>query len=103
MKQIKAFVHRSRVGDIVHALEAAGFNRLSLFDVKGLLRALDAREQEYSVELGEKVINEVQMEVFCADDEVERAVSLFLRYGRTGRPDAGWLYVSPVDESFRID
>lgn len=96
-------MHRSRVGDIVHALEAAGFNRLSLFDVKCLLRALDAREQEYSVELGEKVINEVQMEAFCADDEVERAVSLFLRHGRTGRPDAGWLYVSPVDESFRID
>ena len=46
MKQIKAFVHRNRVGDIVHALDAAGFTRLSLFDVKGMLRALSAREQE---------------------------------------------------------
>ena len=55
MKQIKAFVHRNRVGDIVHALDAAGFTRLSLFDVKGMLRALSAREQEYSVELGEKM------------------------------------------------
>ena len=103
MKQIKAFVHRNRVGDLVHALDAAGFNRLSLFDVKGLLRALDAREQEYSVALGEKVIHEVQMELFCADDEVERAVALFLRHGRTGKPEAGWIYVSPVEDSFRID
>lgn len=103
MKQIKAFVHRNRVGDIVHALEAAGFNRLSLFDVKGLLRALDAKEQEYSVELGGKIIHEMQMELFCADGEVERVVAIFLQHGRTGRPDAGWLYVSPVEESFRID
>lgn len=102
MKQIKAFVHRTRVGDIVHALEAAGFSRLSLFDVKGLLQALDAREQHYSVELGEKIIHEIQMELFCADGDVERAVAIFLQQGRTGRQDAGWLYVSPVEESFRI-
>lgn len=61
MKQIKAFVHRNRVSDLIHALGAAGFQRLSLFDVKGLLRALSAREQEYSVEFGDQVINEVQM------------------------------------------
>ena len=42
MKQIKAFVHRNRVSDLIHALEAGGFKRLSLFDVKGLLRALSA-------------------------------------------------------------
>ena len=42
MKQIKAFVHRNRVSDLIHALEAAGFRRLSLFDVKGLLRALSS-------------------------------------------------------------
>jgi nitrogen regulatory protein P-II 1 len=103
MKQIKAFVHRQRVGDIVHALEAAGFNRLTLFDVKGLLRALDAKEQEYSVELGEKVISEVQIEVFCEDDQVDRAADIFRSLGRTGRPDAGWLYVSPVEQAIRIE
>ena len=31
MKQIKAFVHRNRVGDLIHALDAAGFQRVSLF------------------------------------------------------------------------
>ena len=103
MKQIKAFVHRNRVGDIVHALEAADFHRLSLFDVKGLLRALDAREQHYSVELGEKVINEVQMELFCEDNQCERAVDIFKRLGRTGRCDAGWIYVSAIEQTICID
>lgn len=103
MKQIKAFVHRNRVGDIVHALEAVGFTRLSLFDVKGMLRALSAREQEYSVELGEKMINEVQMELFCEDGQVAQAVDIFKKMAATGRPDAGWIYVSAVEQSICVN
>ena len=102
MKQLKAFVHRNRVADLLHALEAAGFRRLSLFDVKGLLRALSAREQEYSVEFGDQVISEVQMELFCEDDDVARAMEIFLRVGRTGRAEAGAVYISPVEQAFVI-
>ena len=103
MKQIKAFVHRNRVSDLIHELEAAGFRKLSLFDVKGLLRALSAREQQYSVEFGDQVISEVQMELFCEDDDVARAVEIFRRVGRTGLSDAGWVYVSSVDQAFAIE
>lgn len=103
MKQIKAFVHRNRVGDIVHALDAAGFTRLSLFDVKGMLRALSAREQEYSVELGEKMISEVQMELFCDDEQVDQAIAIFKAKACTGHPDAGWIYVSSIEQSIRIE
>ena len=102
MKQIKAFVHRNRVSDLIHALGASGFQRLSLLDVKGLLRALNAREQQYSVEFGDQVISEVQMELFCEDDDVARAVDIFRSIGRTGRPDAGWVYVSTVEAAFPI-
>src|SRR3546814_2655270 len=103
MKQIKAFVHRNRAADLVHELEAAGFRRLSVFDVKGLLWALSAREQQYSVEFGDQVISEMQMELFCEDSEVDRAVELFSRKGRTGHPEAGWVYVGNVEQAFRID
>jgi len=102
MKQIKAFVHRNRVADLIHELEDAGFRRLTVFDVKGLLRALGAREQQYSVEFGDRVISEMQMELFCEDSEVDRAVQIFLRKGRTGHPEAGWVYVGNVEEAFMI-
>ena len=102
MKQIKAFVHRNRVSDLIHALGAAGFRRLSLFDVKGLLRAMSAREQEYSVALGDQVISEVQMELFCEDADVARAVEIFRQVGRTGKADAGWIYVSAIEQEIPI-
>ena len=103
MKQVKAFVHRNRVSDLIHALDAAGFRRLSLLDVKGLLRALSAREQEYSVELGEKVVSEVQIEVFCEDADVARATDIIRRVARTGHADGGWIYVSTIEQSMPIN
>jgi nitrogen regulatory protein PII len=103
MKQIKVFVHPHRAADLLHALGEAGFHRVSLFDVKGLLRALNAREQRYSVELGEPIINELQMELFCEDTDVTRAVELVRRIGWTGQEEAGWIFVSAVEAAFRID
>ncbi len=103
MKYVKAFVHRNRVGDLVHALEVEGFRQLSLLDVRGLLRALSPREQDYSVELGGSVISEVQMQLFCEDDRVARAVEIFRTVGRTGRAESGWVYVGPVEQAHSID
>ena len=103
MKQIKAFVHRGRVADIVHGLREAGYTRIGLIDVKGLLHALSAREQQYSVELGEQVTSEIQIELYCEDAQVDAAVALMRQHGRTGKRDAGWIYVSQVDAAFPID
>ncbi|WP_242112149.1 P-II family nitrogen regulator [Luteimonas aquatica] len=102
MKQIKAFVHRRRVGDLVHALEEAGFRRLSLFDVKGVLQGLTERELDYSVDLGERILNEVQIELFCEDAQVERAISTVRANARTGGRNAGWIYVSDVAQAIEI-
>ena len=49
MKEVKAFVHRGRVAAIVHALNTAGYRHLTVIDVRGLLRELSAREEEYSL------------------------------------------------------
>lgn len=103
MKQLKAFVHRNRAADLVHALDAAGFRRVSLFDVKALLRVLSAREQEYSVELGDKVISEVQIEVFCEDHEVARATEVVRQAARTGHRDSGWIYISAIEQALSIE
>jgi nitrogen regulatory protein PII len=103
MKYVKAFVHRNRVGDLVHALEVEGLRQLSLVEVRGLLRALSPREQDYSVELGGSVIAEVQMQLFCDDERVPRAVEIFRDVGRTGQAASGWVYVGAVEQAYSID
>lgn len=103
MKEIKAFIHRNRTADIVRALHAAGFRNLSVIDVKGLLKALDDKEQDYSIEIGEAVITEVKLELVCEDEmRTAEAVRIIQQHGRTGRPEAGWIYISEIQAALPI-
>ncbi|HFQ14032.1 MAG TPA: P-II family nitrogen regulator [Gammaproteobacteria bacterium] len=107
MKEIKAFIHRNRTADVVHALNNARFCKpgcnLSINDVAGSLQALDNREQAYSIELGEGIITEVKLELICEDERVAEAVALIRDNARTGQPLSGWIYVSDICEAIPID
>ena len=103
MREIKAFVHRNRIADVVTALSSAGFRNLSVIDVQGLLRALDSKEQQYSVEIGQKVITEVKLELVCENESrTAEAVSLIREHAKTGQADAGWIYISDIHASIEI-
>lgn len=103
MKEIKAFIHRNRAADVVRALRQAGFRNLTIIDAKGMLKALDIREQDYSVEIGEPVITEVKLELVCEDDELTaEAVRIIQENARTGRPEAGWVYISEIQAALPI-
>ena len=103
MKEIKAFVHRNRIADVIHALRDAGFANLSVVDVLGMLRALDPREARYSTELGERVTAEVKLELVCEDARVDEAVRLIRDNARTGQHPAGWIYIHEVAAAHPID
>jgi nitrogen regulatory protein P-II 1 len=103
MKRITALLHVHRMSDIVHALEAAGERRISILHAHGLLQAATAREQNYSVELGERMTQEIQLDVFCDDAKVEELVDLIRRHGRTGQMNSGWIFVAPVEDGLPID
>ena len=67
-KEVKAFIHRSRIADVVNALNKAGFHSISVVDVQGTLKELSSQEQQYSVEIGQKVVNEVKLELVCDNE-----------------------------------
>lgn len=103
MKEIKAYVHRKRIADVVRALEQAGYRNLSIIDVKGMLKALDSKEQEYSIEIGDKVITEVKLELVCEDgNRTAEAVRIIREHARTGSPEAGWVYIGQIQSALPI-
>ncbi|ANO49996.1 P-II family nitrogen regulator [Woeseia oceani] len=102
-REIKAFIHRNRIADVVDALYDADFRTLTVIDVEGLLKALDPSEQRYSVEIGRKVITQVKLELVCKnDDRVAQAVDLIKTHARTGQATAGWIYVSDIRSAIEI-
>jgi len=96
MKEIKAFIHQHRAADVIQGLKAAGVGNLFITSGHGLLTALDADEQHYSMDLATAVIRECKLELLCEDGQVDALVAAIRDNARTGKPDAGWIYVSDV-------
>jgi len=106
MKEIKAFIHRNRIADVLRALRQAGLCQryccLSVTGVHGTLAALDNQERSFSAELGAEVITEAKLELVLEDNEVDAAVSVICDNARTGQPLAGWIFVTDVGTAMPI-
>lgn len=110
MKEVKAYVHRNRVADVIAALKdspAWGGKRgrshnLAVYVVKGSLAPLDADEQHYSIDLGDEVLDEYKLEMLCDDAEVDEIVGVIAAAARTGQTNAGWITVARVDRAIPI-
>ncbi len=101
--EIKAYVHRNRIADVVNALYNAGFKNLTVIDVEGMLKALNSNEQRYSVEIGQKVVTEVKLELVCeTENRTAEAVSLIREHAKTGQPSAGWIYLTEIQSAIEI-
>ncbi len=105
MKEIKAYIHNRRIADVIRALKESGHcnanpdtgcRNLTVTPVQSPLKAADAGEQHYSIELAEAVVNESKLELICDDDQVDELVDIIEHAARTGQADAGWIYVSGI-------
>lgn len=97
MKEIKAFIHRSRVADVVHALLGAEYRHLSVIDVLGTLEALGRSERLFSLELGEQVVSEAKIEVVCEDHRVDQAVALINDNAHTAGEVSGCIVITDIE------
>lgn len=110
MKEIKAYVHRHRIADVVAALKAStawsatgdGDHNLTVYMVKGSLLPVSDAERSFSVEVGDEVINEYKVELHCSDAYVDELVHVIDRVARTGQVGSGWIYVTEIERAIPI-
>jgi nitrogen regulatory protein P-II 1 len=106
MKEIKAYIHNHRIADVIRAVKESGlrngYHNLSVTAVKSLLKAVDAREQHYSIELAEAVIDESRMDLICEDHQVDELVGIIGRAACTGQAEAGWIYIVDIMKAIPI-
>lgn len=111
MKEIKAYIHNHRIADVIRAVKESGLcntdgtpgcRNLAVIPVQSLLKAVDAKEQHYSIELAEAVINESRLELICEDRQADALVGIIERAARTGQAEAGWVYVSDIIQAVPV-
>ena len=111
MKEIRAYVHKTRIADVIAALKASPawggergdrHHNLAAYVVKGSLLPLDSGERHYSMDLGDEVVNEYKLELLCDDGEVDALVDALVAAARTGQAVAGWITVSDLSRAVPI-
>jgi nitrogen regulatory protein P-II 1 len=102
-QEVKAYIHRNRVADVVNALNNAGFYNITVVDVQGILKAMNSQEQSYSVEIGQKVVKEVKLELVCDNEtRVADAVHAIRENAKTGQPSAGWIVITDIQSVIEL-
>ncbi|MCC6611642.1 MAG: P-II family nitrogen regulator [Burkholderiales bacterium] len=106
MKEIKAYVHRSRIAGVIRALKESGLcdlggesggRNVTAYEVKGSLEPLEEGEQHYSIDLAERVVHEFKLELICEDALADRLVEIIRTTARTGQENAGWICVADLE------
>lgn len=103
MKLIKAFLHHVRTPKVVEALADAGYDNITLQDVKGMLKPITEDEGDFTRDSTSLVISEARLSLVVDDDKVNEVASIIRKTGRVGTQISGWIYVSPVDQVLPID
>ena len=110
MKEIKAYIHRNRIADVISALKSSvawtaagsGDHNLTVYMVKGSLVPLYDGERRYSVDLGDEVIDEYKLELHCGEEHVDELVKKIVEAARTGQANSGWVYVVDIASAMPI-
>jgi nitrogen regulatory protein PII len=102
MKLISAILKPFKLEDVKAALTAAGFEGMTISDVKGFGRQKGHTEiyrgSEYTVDF----LPKVRLEMAVRDERVAEAMDVIAKAARTGKIGDGKIFVLPLEEVVRI-
>ncbi|SMP81049.1 P-II family nitrogen regulator [Noviherbaspirillum suwonense] len=108
MKQIKAFFQPHRINAVTDALRNSGLcditvgtrcQNITVSNVQRLYSSLDVIQQQYSLSLGEPVVGEIKLELFCEDEVIDELAALITQ---AAKPGPGWVFVSDIGSATYI-
>lgn len=106
MKEIKAYVQKSSVSKLVDRLSNEGAPGITVEDIHPVGYGYDPNHfligREHIVLQRYAYLKIVRIEVVCADDDLERLLSLICEVCSTGEKGDGMIFVSDVSSAVRI-
>jgi nitrogen regulatory protein P-II 1 len=105
MKEIKAYVRRDEINDVVEQLQRAGAPGVSVIEIHPVGYGYEANPFEPR---GARLVDRyrylaiVKLEIMCTDTQVDPLVGIIQATCRTGCPGDGMIFVSDVADAVRI-
>jgi nitrogen regulatory protein P-II 1 len=102
MRKIEAIIRPTKVQEVKDALDEAGFESMTLTEVKGRGKQKGVlqqwRGQKYCVDL----LPKVKMEVVVPAEKTDEVVAIIIKHAQTGSIGDGKIFIYPIEKSIRI-
>ncbi|WP_406655546.1 P-II family nitrogen regulator [Methanolobus sp. ZRKC2] len=102
MRKIEAIIRPTKIHEVKDALEDAGFESVTVTDVKGRGKQKGIMQQwrgrKYCVDL----LPKIKMEVVVSDDDMDKVVDIIMKNAATGSIGDGKIFIYPVEKILRI-
>lgn len=101
MKKIEAIIRKTKFDDVTEALQEAGIEFFSFWDARGVGQTRQERAYR-GVVYDTSTIERTILSIIVRDKNVEKTVLAIMKAGRTGEIGDGKIFISTIDESYRI-
>lgn len=101
MKRIEAIIRKTKFDEVKEALTEAGIEFFSFWDVRGVGQTREGRVYR-GVVYDTSTIERTIVSIIVRDKNVEKTVLAIMKAARTGEIGDGKVFVSTIDESYRI-
>jgi nitrogen regulatory protein P-II 1 len=102
MKKIEAIIKPFKLEDVKEALTALGVEGMTVIEVKGFGQQKGHTEiyrgSEYTIDF----LPKIKIEVVVPDSLVNPTIDAILKSAKTGKIGDGKVFVTPVENAFRI-
>jgi nitrogen regulatory protein P-II 1 len=102
MKKIEAIIKPFKLDEVKQKLTAAGISGMTVSEVKGFGRQKGHTELYRGAEYTVDFLPKVKIEILVTDEMAPKIVQTILEAAQTGKIGDGKIFVSPVEEVFRI-
>jgi nitrogen regulatory protein PII len=102
MKMIEAIVKPFKLDDIKDALVEIGVQGMTVSEVKGFGRQKGSHETYRGAEYTTDFVPKVKIELYVADNMVQRVLDTITRAAKTGSVGDGKIFVSDLESVLRI-
>lgn len=101
MKKVEAIIRKTKFDDVTTALNEAGIEFFSFWDVRGVGKATEARVYR-GIKYDTSTIERILISIYIRDKFLDPTVNAILESAKTGAIGDGKIFVSDIQDSYRI-
>lgn len=101
MKKVEAIIRKTKFDEVKAALNEAGIEFFSFWEVRGVGKATEARVYR-GIKYDTSTIERILISIYMRDHFLEPTVKAILNAAKTGGVGDGKIFVSDIQESYRI-